>query len=57
MKPTPKPVSVGVAENKLYGYMAYFCFNDGKTTDIREFFQTREEANDWISKTKEAKGL
>lgn len=34
----------GISHNKTYGWMYYECYNDGKTSDFRQFFDTEEEA-------------
>lgn len=37
----------GVTYNKKSGYMYYECYNDGKTSDFRQFFDSREEAENF----------
>lgn len=34
----------GVVQNKTYGWMYYECYNDGKTSDFRQFFEVEEDA-------------
>ncbi len=44
----PRPISSGVKYNKLFGYDAYICYLQTNVSDIHGYFETREEAEEFL---------